>query len=58
MKTDDPHIRRRADGSIDLDRYDRIARTHRAREQRAAFIWLIAPVMWVLPLRLERRNSR
>jgi hypothetical protein len=42
--TADPIIRRRHDGSIDLDRYDRIARGLRAQNQRAALKRLIALV--------------
>ena len=37
-----PIIRRRADGSIDFDHYDRIARRQRARDQRAALERLAA----------------
>ena len=45
--TDDAIIRRRDDGSIDLDHYESIARTLRAREQRAALESSIAPVNWL-----------
>ena len=46
--TDDPIIRRRDDGSIDIDHYDHIARGQRASDQRAALGKLIAPVTWLL----------
>jgi hypothetical protein len=46
----DPPIRRRSDGSIDLDHYDARARRLRAREQRAA--------LWRLKVSLARRVSR
>jgi hypothetical protein len=42
----DPPIRRRADGSIDLDHYDARARRLRAREQRTA--------LWRLTVSLAR----
>jgi hypothetical protein len=42
--TDDPIIRRRPDGSIDLDHYDHRPRPARSSDQRAALQRLIAPV--------------
>ena len=46
--TDDPIIRRRDDGSIDIDHYDHVARDLRAQDQRTALGKLIAPVIWLL----------
>jgi len=40
--TESPIIRRRPDGSIDTDHYDRTARRLRVRDQRAALRHLIA----------------
>ncbi len=36
----EPHIRRRSDGSIDIDHYDRVAHRLRASDQRAALAGL------------------
>jgi len=44
----DYHIKRRADGSIDLDYYDSVARRLRARDQSSAITWLISPLMVLL----------
>lgn len=46
--TDSTSVRRRPDGSIDFDHYDRIARGLRAHDQRAALARLVAPVTRLL----------
>jgi len=44
----DPIIRRRPDGSINFDHYNRVARDLRAGDQQAALKILFAPAHWLV----------
>jgi len=50
-------IRRRADGSIDIDHYAAIARTLHAETTRAVFR-MVAAYPWMLVIRMVERLTR
>ena len=56
--TDTQTIRRRPDGSIDLEHYERTARCLRAHDQRAALAWLAPPVARLLRVLVFRPSAR
>lgn len=45
---DSPQIRRRADGSIDLEHYERIARRLRGDDLRAGLARMKPPIAWLV----------
>ena len=56
--TDPQNIRRRPDGSIDFDHYDRIARGLRAHDQHAALARLGPPMVRLLRIFGSRPSAR
>jgi hypothetical protein len=56
--TDPQNIRRRPDGSIDFDHYDRIARGLRAHDQRAVLARLAPPMVRLLRTFCSRPSVR
>lgn len=56
--TDTQNIRRRPDGSIDADHYDRIASGLRAHDQRAALAQLASPMVQLLLTLGSRPSAR
>lgn len=56
--SDPQNIRRRPDGSIDVDHYDRIARGLRAHDERAALARLAPPMVRLLRTLGSRPSAR
>ena len=56
--TDPQNIRRRPDGSIDFDHYDRIARGQRAHDQYATLAQMAHPIARFLRTSGSRPSAR